>query len=259
MKHLLLLTALLLPFTATAKEGKWIQLFNGKDLTGWTPKITGFELGENHKNTFRVEDGMMKVRFDGYDEFGGKFGHIFYKKPFKSYRLRLEYRFVGKQVKGGPGWAHRNSGIMIHCQDPKTMRKDQNFPVSIEVQTLGGFSDGKERTTGNLCTPGTNVVMDGELKQQHCISSKSKTIHGEEWVTAEVEVRGTHVKHIINGETVLEYDDPQLDPRDRDAKVLIDLYDGEKILKGGYISLQSESHPVDYRKVEIMELKEGSE
>jgi hypothetical protein len=146
---------------------------------------------------------------------------------------------------------------MIHCQDPQTIRKEQDFPVSIEVQLLGGTCSGN-RTTGNLCTPGTNVVMAGQLKQDHCITSSSDTFHGEQWVTAEIEVRGTHVKHLINGKSVLEYDDPQLDPRDRDAQALIELADGNKILKGGFISLQSESHPIDFRKVEILELKDES-
>jgi hypothetical protein len=258
MKRLLLSAALLLaPVLAPAGEGDWSPLFNGKDLTGWTPKITGCDFGDNHQNTFRVEDGLLKVRYDGYPGFAGRFGHLFYQKPFKSYRVRVEYRFVGEQCKGGPGWAHRNSGVMIHCQDPQTIRKDQDFPVSIEVQLLGGAGKGP-RTTGNLCTPGTNVVRNGQIEQQHCISSTSDTFDGDQWVTAEIEVRGTHVKHLINGTTVLEYDDPQLDPRDRDAKGLIELADGDKILRGGFISLQSESHPIDFRKVEVMELAETS-
>jgi len=251
---IVLAAALPLLSTVLHAEGKWIPLFNGKNLDGWTPKITGFELGKNYKNTFRVEDGLLKARFDGYGgKFGGHFGHIFFKKPFKNYRFRVEYRFVGEQVPGGPGWAKRNSGIMIHCQDPKTMGKDQKFPVSIEVQLLGGLGKG-DRPTANLCTPGTNVVIENQIFKQHCLNSTSPTFNGEKWVTVEVEVRGEHIKHLVNGKVVLEYDKPQLDPRDRDAQALIELADGDKFLHGGYISLQSESHPVDFRKVEIMEL-----
>lgn len=135
------------------------------------------------------------------------------------------------------------------------MGKDQEFPVCIEVQLLGG--NGKdERSTGNLCTPGTNVVMDDKLITQHCTSSKSKTYHGEQWVTAEVEVHGDGiVKHFINGELVMQYEKPQLDEKDQDAKILLDS-GAEKLLKEGYISLQSESHPVEFRKVEILPIKE---
>lgn len=146
-----------------AGDDGWIQLFNGKDLTGWTPKIRGHELGVNYADTFRVENGVIKTAYDKYEgPFRGRYGHLFYKEPFSNYLLRIEYRFVGDQANGGPGWATRNSGVMIHGQDPKGMTKDQEFPVSIEVQFLGG--DGKNpRQTGNLCTPGTNVVLDGKL------------------------------------------------------------------------------------------------
>ncbi|MCA9037980.1 MAG: DUF1080 domain-containing protein [Planctomycetaceae bacterium] len=241
------------------RKGEWVSIFNGKDLTGWTPKIRYSELGENYSNTFRVEDGLMKVRYDGggYEEFGERFGHIFYKTPFSHYKFRVEYRFVGEQCKGGPGWATRNSGVMVHGQDPATMAKDQDFPVSIEVQLLGG-NGRNDRHTSNLCTPGTNVVMDGKMKLQHCIDSTSKTYHGEQWVTAEIEVLGNKViRHILEGEVVLEYQQPQLDPRDKNAKPLIK--DDALMLSGGTISLQSESHPVDFRKVEIMVLDGADE
>lgn len=237
-------------------EAPWIQLFNGKDLTGWTPKIRGYPLGENYGNTFRVENGVLKVVYekDKYEKFNERFGHLFYEQPFSNYRLRLEYRFVGEQAPGGPGWAIRNSGVMIHGEAPAGMDLDQDFPASIEVQLLGGTGSG-DRTTANLCTPGTNVVMDGELITRHCTSSKSKTYHGDQWVTVEIEVRGSQVvKHLIDGKTVLEYQQPQLDPRDEHAKKLIAKQGGKLLLEGGSISLQSESHPVEFRKVELQKL-----
>lgn len=238
---------------AQDKKDEWVPLFNGKNLDGWTPKITGYDLGVNHNDTFRVEDGLLRVKYDKYDTFGTKFGHLFHKEKFSHYVLRVEYRFVGDQCKGGPGWAFRNSGAMLHCQDPATMRKEQEFPVSIEGQLLGG--NGKDpRTTGNVCSPGTNIVMNGKLITQHCNSSKSKTFHGDQWVTAEFEVNGGgKIRHFINGELVLEYEQPQLDQRDADAKKLIK--DKKLLLEEGYISLQAESHPIDFRKVEIKLLK----
>jgi hypothetical protein len=235
------------------KNGKWISLFNGKDLEGWTPKIAKHDLGDNYANTFRVENGVIKVSYDGYDSYDRQFGHLFYKEKFGNYRLRVEYRFVGEQAPGGEGWAIRNSGVMFHCQSPETMRKDQDFPVSIEAQMLGG--DGKNpRTTANVCTPGTHMTMDGKLIKRHCTSSHSKTYAGDQWVTMELEVHGGGVvKHIVAGETVLEYERPQLDDGDADARRLIPP-DGDPMLREGYISLQSESHPVEFRKVEIMRL-----
>ena len=238
------------------EDEQWLQLFNGKDLTGWKVKITGHELGDNYGDTFRVEDGVLKVSYDQYENFEGKFGHLFYDTAFANYRLRAEYRFVGEQVPGGPRWAFRNSGLMLHGQSSESMAKDQKFPASIEVQLLGGRSTGK-RTTANLCTPGTNVVMDGTLFTQHCTDSSSKTYRGDQWVTVEVEVRGNTMRHILEGEVVLEYTDPQLDERDPDARKLL-AAGKDKMLRRGTISLQSESHPLEFRKVELLKLEDSA-
>jgi len=233
---------------------RWISLFNGKDLEGWTVKIAGHELNDNYGNTFRVEGGILKVSYDQYDKFDGKFGHLFYKDKFSHYILRVEYRFVGDQTPGGPDWAFRNSGVMLHCQAPESMAVEQNFPVCIEAQFLGGNGT-DERSTGNLCTPGTHVVMDGELITRHCTSSTSKTYHGDQWVTMEVEVRGNDtIKHFVNGELVLEYEKPQLDENDPDAQKLI-VNGQSKMVYEGYFALQAESHPVEFRRVEILPLE----
>ncbi len=231
----------------------WVALFNGKDLTGWTPKIRYHKLGENFGDTFRVEDGLLKVRYDKYEQFDETFGHLFYREQFSHYVLRIEYRFVGDQVKGGPGWAWRNSGVMLHGQSPESMTEDQDFPVSIEAQFLGG--DGKSnRSTLNLCTPGTHIEMMGQLVTRHCTNSNSATFHGDQWVTAEIEVRGNEViRHLIDGKVVLAYERPQLDPNDAHAKGLI--VDKKLLLDRGTISLQSESHPIDFRKVELKKIK----
>ena len=149
-----------------------------------------------------------------------------------------------------------DSNNMLHCQPPESMRQDQGFPVCVEVQLLGGNGT-DERSTANVCTPGTHIVMDDELVTRHCNGSRSETYHGDQWVTVEVEVRGNGViKHIIDGETVLEYEKPQLDENDGDAKKLIEANNGDNMLHEGYISLQAESHPVEFRKVEILPLEE---
>ncbi len=237
-------------------QGEWVPLFNGKNLDGWIPKITGYDPGDNFGDTFRVEDGILKVCYDQYDRFDGRFGHLFHERTFSHYLLRVEYRFVGEQLAGGPGWAYRNSGIMLHGQPAETMRKDQDFPVSIEAQLLGGGGQG-DRSTANVCTPGTHIVMDGELITRHCINSSSKTYHGDQWVTVLLEIRGNDTsRFIIDGETVFEYEKPQLDLNDADAKRLLADGDQELMIKQGSISLQSESHPVEFRKVEIMILDE---
>jgi hypothetical protein len=236
-------------------EAKWISLFNGKDLAGWTPKFTGSDLGVNYRNTFRVQDDLLTVSYDQWDKFSGEFGHLFYKDSFSHYRLRAEYRFIGQQVPNGPGWAFRNNGLMIHCQPPATMARDQQFPVSIEVQLLGGADTG-ERSTANLCTPGTNVVMNDQLLTQHCTNSKSKTYRGDQWVTVEVEVHGNRlIRHLIDGQAVLEYTEPQLDESDVDAQRRLKA-GAPLMLNDGYISIQAESHPTQFRKIELLPLAE---
>lgn len=234
-------------------SSEWKELFNGKDLKNWTIKIRTHELGDNFANTFRVEDGMMKVRYDGYDKFNQQYGHIYYNQPYGYYLLQVQYRFVGEQATGGEGWALRNSGAMLHCQDPKTILKDQDFPISVEAQFLGGNGT-DPRTTCNLCTPGTNVVLADTLFTPHCINSSSKTYHGEQWVTANFIVMGdTEIHHLVGTDTVMSYYKPQIgggnvNPVDPAVKI-----DG-MLLKSGYIALQSESHPIDFRKVALVDL-----
>jgi 3-keto-disaccharide hydrolase len=235
----------------------WIQLFNGKDLSDWTIKFAHHPLGENYNDTYRVEDGLLKVRYDKWTAFNGEFGHIFYKQPFSYYMVAAEYRFVGDQMPYAKDllWARRNNGIMIHCLDPKTMMVDQDFPVSIEVQLLGGLSDGKPRPTANVCTPGTNIVFNGRLHTQHCTNSTSKTYDGDQWVRVEALVQGDElIRHIVEGQTVLEYTKPQIgggqaSPVDPKVKI-----DGTP-LTGGYIALQAETAPADFRKVELLNLE----
>jgi hypothetical protein len=232
----------------------WIQLFNGRDLADWTIKFARHNLGENVHGTFRVEDGLLKVRYDKWPAFAGEFGHIFYRDPFSYYLLAAEYRFVGEQVAGGPAWAIRNNGLMLHSPAPGTMLKDQDFPISLEVQLLGGLGKGP-RTTANLCTPGSHVVLSGKLHTAHCTSSTSQTYDADQWVRVEVLVHGDElVRHMVNGETVLEYSRPQIgggnvNPVDPRVKV-----DGTP-MTAGYIALQAETAPIDFRKVELLNLE----
>jgi len=232
---------------------EWRQLFNGKDLKDWKIKIRGYALGDNFGNTFRVENGVIRVGYEKYDQYNERFGHMFFKEKFSHYIIAAEYRFVGEQCPGGPNWATRNSGIMLHCQSPESMGKDQDFPISIEAQLLGGLGKGP-RTTANLCTPGTNVEMDGKLFTPHCINSKSKTYDGDQWVRAEILVDGDkQIKHMVNGETVLSYEKPQIGGGNVSGHDPAVKKDG-MLLSEGYISLQSESHPIEFRKVELLNL-----
>lgn len=243
---------------------EWQSLFNGKDLTGWDIKIAGHKVNDNYKHTFLVEDNMIRVNYKEYDKFTTEYGHMYYNKPFSHYKIRLQYRFTGTQVPGGASWNVRNSGIMLHSQSAASLGLDQDFPVSLEMQYLGGLDAG-ERATGNLCTPGTIVDIKGKTTLQHCINSTSKTYNGDQWVTAEAVVLGDSiVYHLIEGDTVLVFTKPQIgggyvskSHTFKDGKVGNEedwMKKQNTPLKSGYIALQAESHPIDFRNIELLNL-----
>ncbi|XOV82756.1 MAG: DUF1080 domain-containing protein [bacterium] len=253
LRTVFFLAALLITIPIPA-QNQWQSLFNGVDLEGWQPKIRGHEFGLDPAATFRVHDGLLTVSYADYAEFADQFGHLFYAVPFSHYRLRLEYRFVGEQAPGAPAWAYRNSGVMVHSQDPRTMPAAQDFPISIEVQFLGGLDDGKPRPTANMCSPGTHVVYQSAFNDTHCIASSAPTFHDDQWVQVEVlVVRDERVRHFVNGVEVLSYGGlttgggvvsghkPEMKPEGA-------------ALKSGYISLQSEGHPIQFRNIELLDL-----
>lgn len=237
-----------------SEDKKWISLFNGKDMDDWWVKIHRHGMNVNFGNTFRAEDGLIKVRYDQYDDFNDQFGHLYYKTPFSWYHLKMEYRFVGELQKGAPDYTLRNSGVMFHSQDPHTMPVEQDWPISVEMQFLGGLGDGKPRPTGNMCSPGTEVFYKGKIAADHCINSTSKTYDGDQWVRAELIVLGDSlITHIINGDTVLQYSKPQIGggvANRYDPKIKQD----GKLLSSGFIALQSEGQPVDFRNIQLLDL-----
>lgn len=237
-----------------AKE-EWISLFNGKDINDWIVKIHHHETGDNYGNTFRVEDGLIKVRYNQYDSFNNRYGHLYFEQPFSYYHLVVEYRFTGIWRKDAPEYTLKNSGVMLHSQDPRIMPREQDWPISVEMQFLAGLGDGKPRPTGNMCSPGTDVVYNGKIDPRHCINSSSQTYEGEQWVRAEAIVLGdSMITHIINGDTVLQYFKPQIGggvANNYDPKIKID----GKLLSSGFIALQSEGQEIDFRRVELLNLE----
>lgn len=248
--------ALLAPaLSAQERDGQWIRLFNGRDLANWIPKIAKHDVGQNYANTFRVENGVIKVAYDGYASLNSQFGHLFYREPFSSYHLIVEYRFTGNWLADTPDWARRNSGVMLHAQDPNTMQRDQDFPISIELQFLGGFGDGKPRTTANMCSPGTEVNIDGQQARAHCVNSRSATFDGDQWVRVEaIVLRDSIIKHVVNGDTVMTYTNPRIGGGVVNGYNPAVKIDG-RALSSGWIALQSEGHPIEFRRVDLRVLR----
>jgi hypothetical protein len=243
------------PFTAPA--GNWVSLFNGKDLDGWTVKIAGHDVGDNYRDTFRVEDGLLKVSYRQYDQFGGRFASLFFNKPLSHYWLRVQYRFTGDAAPGAPSWTFKNSGIQLHGQAPATMRKEQEFPVNVEFDLVGGRSFGS-RPTGDVCRNGTLLKIKGVPLAEQCSKLSDITIRDDQWVTAEAEVvGGTRVRQGVNGVLVVEYTDLQLDDKNPDARKLIGP-DGATALRSGYISLQGNGYPIEFRRIEILPIDDAA-
>jgi hypothetical protein len=239
--------------TESKNAGKWVSLFNGKNLNNWEPKIAGFPLGENFGNTFRVENGILSIRYDKYDSFKNRFGALYFDKKFTNYRLKVEYRFVGTTTPGAPSWGFKDGGIQFHSQSPSSVGINQPFPVCLEFNCHGG--NGREdRPTGEACVSGITIEILGKRNTSNCtLPNVKKTFSGEEWITAEIDVNNGKISHFVNGEKIIQYENPRLDPSNALAKAMID--DGSDIVKDGYISLQSNSHPMDFRKIEIMEYR----
>lgn len=249
-----------------ADKEDWIPLFNKKDLTGWDIKIAGFDLNDNAYNTFYVKDGMLVVDYSKYEKFTRQFGHIYYKQPYSYYKVRVEYQFYGKQLTGGPSYAYLNSGVMLHSQSAVSVGKQQTFPVSLELQLLACDSVIKNHT-GNLCTPGTIVSMNGKIRPDHCIDSNSPYYDQTAWVSAEGVVYGDSlIHHIIDGDTVLTYEKPMIagDFVNSSFNFTSGGFGADSVkwiqsknmaLTSGYIALQAESHPIRFRKVELLNLE----
>src|SRR3954447_12862493 len=243
---------LLASFQIEKKDtNKWVDLFNGKNLDNWIPKINGYKLGENFGNTFRVENGILSIRYDKYDSFKNRFGALYYNKKFINYHLRVEYRFVGDTTRGAPSWGYRDGGIQYHCQPPSTIELNQPFPICLEYNILGG--NGKqERASGEICANGIYVEINGKRNTSYCTPPTVKrTLNGDQWITAEIDVHDGKIRQFINEEEVIQFENPRYDSTNTIAKKFI--IGGNDAVKEGYISLQSNSNPMDFRKIEIME------
>lgn len=240
----------------SATDEDWKDLFNGQDINDWIVKIHHYDVDDNHANTFNVQDKMIRVSYGDYEgDFNDRFGHLYYKQPYSYFHLKMEYRFVGELHPGAPSYTILNSGVMFHSQDPRTMPVEQDWPISVEMQFLAGLEEGKPRPTGNMCSPGTEVIYNGKMYPGHCINSSSETYFGDQWVSAELIVHGdSMVYHLINGDTVLQYTEPQI------GGGVVQRYDPTmkqdgKLLTEGFIALQSEGQPVDFRKIKLLNLE----
>ena len=157
---------------APPDSGKWISLFNGKDLEGWTPKIKGYDAGENYAEHLPGRGRRAQGLLRQYPQVRRQVrAPVLQEASSRTIACGSSIGSWATSAPAGPAWAIRNSGVMIHCQSPESMRKDQDFPVSIEVQFLGRRRQGRSGRPATSARPGTNIVMDGKLITQHCTDS----------------------------------------------------------------------------------------
>ena len=233
---------------SVAPQGAWVALFNGRDLEGWVPKFSGHPLGENVNDTFRVEKGRLIVSYDNYKRLDDLYGHLFYgKREFSHYWIRIEYRFVGKQIPGAPDWAWRNNGVMLHAQPPGTMTLEQRYPISFELRLMGGKWLHRRPPTGSLCLIGTTMIYKGKRLSHAVIDSDAPSYAGNQWVLVEAEVEGSKlVRYFINGRQVLAYSDLQLEEPQFWSPTLARAQ--------GFIAIQAESAPTEFLRIEVLNL-----
>lgn len=237
---------------STNAPGQWVNIFNGKNIKGWTMKIKGHPVGHNFGNTFSVQDGILSIRYNEYgDNFDGRFGALYYDKKLSNYRLKVEYRFVGETAPGAPEWGYRDSGVQFHGQSAASMPIDQGFPVCLEYNMHGGNGT-DDRPVGAICANGMLIEVKGKQNETYCTAPDvQRTFHGDQWITMEIDVKDGNISHFVNGEKILSYANPVLDPEHDLGKTQIK--NGNTKVTDGYISLQSNSHPIDFRRIELIE------
>lgn len=228
----------------------WVKIFNGTDLSGWVPLIHKWKYAEDPHRTFRVDAGnpVIRVTYEDYPQqnFDDHCGLLYYDKPLKDYRVRVTYRFLEPQAKNPVSWGKNNTGLMVFATDPRTVTNDPEFPPLIEIQLLGTPSGGG-KNNANLCQPGgmrVSRLFGQSLSDSGCHDSQSGTAPpAAQWVTVEAEV------HVSGDTKVFQYPNMTTPVLTFSGPV----YNGQAVT-GGYIALQSESQPVEFKDIELKEL-----
>jgi hypothetical protein len=223
----------------------WVKIFNGTDLTGWVPLIHKSAYNVDTYKTFRADPvtHVIKVTYEDYPDgsFDERCGVLYYNKFLTSYRVRLTYRFLEPQAKNPVGWGKNNSGLMLFGLDPSKVTGDPMFPPLIEVQLLGTPSSGGP-TSPNICTPG-GITLAKQTGICGDNSTKVPAPPAADWTSVEAEV------HVNGDSKIFQY------PEKTKPVVTISgpSYQGKPVT-GGYLSIQSESQPVEFKDIELIEL-----
>ncbi len=221
MKLILIGVSLLSVMVNTCNKAKEVELFNGKDLSGWHVDVPEMDTNATAINPFIIRNNLLV-------SLGTPQGHLITDKEFSNYRLRVEYRFAGK-----PG----NCGVLVNASTPRALYK--MFPKSIECQMQHGDAgdfwcivedikvDDMESRRGPKDEWG---ITEGKERRIKNLTDSSEKPLGE-WNTMIIECVGSSIKVWENGDLVNSgYD---------------------CTANHGKIALQAEGSEVEFRKVEL--------
>ena len=200
-----------------------IQLFNGKDLTGWRPDVPNKDTDPGAPDSFIVRDGMLV-------SLGTPRGHLLTQSAYRNYRLEVEYRFPGK-----PG----NCGVLVHASTLRALSK--MFPQSIEVQMNHTHAGDFWCIHENIEVPDMETRRprkegqkyggtEGDARRILNLTDNSEKPLGE-WTTMIAEARDRTVTVWVNGDLVNEGFNSTADR--------------------GRLAIQAEGAEVEFRRVQI--------
>ncbi|MBX3110386.1 MAG: DUF1080 domain-containing protein [Fimbriimonadaceae bacterium] len=215
--------ALLGPSVPTA-QGAPVELFNGKDLTGWTMDVPALDNDPNGKVPFIVRDGKLV-------SLGTPGGHLLTTKEYRDYKLTVVYRFTGR-----PG----NCGVLVHAS--KLRRLSGMFPQSMECQMQSGDAGdfwciGEDIVVPNMEIrrgPREKWGVDGDKNRRIVnLTDNSEKPLGE-WNTMVIRCKGRDITIWVNGDLVNDGHDCTADH--------------------GKIALQAEGTEVEFKSVTLENL-----
>lgn len=227
MNRLIFLFAVLSFFSCSVFHHKKsaVELFNGKDLSGWHADVPEMDTNTNARNPFIVRNGMLV-------SLGTPGGHLITDKEYENYRLQVEYRFPS--VAG-------NSGVLVHTSTPRALYK--MFPKSIEVQLEHGNAGDFWCIVQDITVPNMEKrrgpkeqwgTTEGKQRRIINLTDNSEKPIGE-WNTMVIECVKDTVKVWENGDLVnCGYN---------------------ATAQKGKIALQSEGSEVEFRKLELTPIK----
>lgn len=173
---------------APAQEDGFVELFNGKDLSGWTPS-------KENESSFSVKDGELVVK-------GGR-SHLFYSGQVNGGKFRnFQLKVRAKTLPGA------NSGVYFHTQYQETGWPDKGYECQVNAThkdpkktgSLYGVKNIIVLAPGQTAPPGDNTLRD-----------KAPNTDGE-WFDYDITVQGKHVVIKVNGETTVDFTEPEGGP-----------------------------------------------